>query len=84
MNPYLILFSVLTTLWNSLSYLIKAIFQGGNRQLIIKESLANGRLIPNPAFVKHKSLYSQITSLSAKYNVTADALAMRFLLDSFS
>lgn len=61
----------------------KTTFQGGHRQLIIKESLANGRLIPNSAFVRHTYLYDQITSLAAKYNVTADALAIRFCLDSF-
>ncbi|MGX1752925.1 aldo/keto reductase [Sphingobacterium sp. NPDC055346] len=61
----------------------KAVFQSRDRQLIIKESLANGRLIPNSDFVKHKSLYRQMTSLSAKYNVTTDALAMRFCMDSF-
>lgn len=62
---------------------VKEIFVNTNRQLIIKESLANGRLIPNTSFKEHNGLYKYITKLADKYNVGADAIAIRFCIDSF-
>ena len=62
---------------------LKATLRNTNRQLIIKESLANGRLIPNALFKKHQGLYRYITKLAAKYHVGADAIAIRFCIDSF-
>ena len=62
---------------------LREIFLSSNKQLILKESLANGRLIPNASFKKHSSLYGYMTKLAAKYNVGADAIAIRFCRDSF-
>jgi aryl-alcohol dehydrogenase-like predicted oxidoreductase len=62
---------------------LKEIFADTKRQLIIKESLANGRLIPNTSFKEHNELYTSITKLADKYNVGADAIAIRFCMDSF-
>lgn len=62
---------------------LKEIFLDSNRQLIIKESLANGRLIPNTSFKEHSLLYKYITKLADKYNVGPDAIAIRFCIDSF-
>lgn len=62
---------------------LKEIFLNTNRQLIIKESLANGRLMPNTSFKEHNGLYHYITKLADKYNVGADAIAIRFCIDSF-
>ena len=62
---------------------LKEIFLNTSRQLIIKESLANGRLIPNTTFKEHNGLYKSITKLADKYNVGADAIAIRFCIDSF-
>jgi aryl-alcohol dehydrogenase-like predicted oxidoreductase len=62
---------------------LKTTLHKANRQLIIKESLANGRLIPNTLFKKHNGLYQGITKLAAKYNVGADAIAIRFCIQSF-
>ena len=62
---------------------LKGFFLNANRQLIIKESLANGRLIPNTSFKEHNGLYKYITKLADKYNVGADAIAIRFCIDSF-
>lgn len=62
---------------------LKEFFVDSNRHLIIKESLANGRLIPNTAFKEHDELYRCITMLATKYNVGADAIAIRFCIDSF-
>ena len=62
---------------------LKEIFLNTNRQLIIKESLANGRLIPNTSFKEHNGLYKYIAKLAHKYNVGTDAIAIRFCIDSF-
>lgn len=62
---------------------MKEIFAQSNRQLIIKESLANGRLIPGSASTDNNGPYSYITKLANQYNVGADAIGIRFCLDSF-
>lgn len=62
---------------------LKEIFHNAQRQLIIKESLANGRLMPNAIFKKHNALYQYITKLATNYNVGADAIGIRFCIDSF-
>ena len=62
---------------------LQELFLNTNSQLIIKESLANGRLIPNTMFRKHSDLYNYITKLADKYNVGTDAIGIRFCIDSF-
>lgn len=62
---------------------LKGAFDDPNRQLIIKESVANGRLIPHSSSRKHRRLYKDIKKLAEKYQVGADAIAIRFCLDSF-
>lgn len=62
---------------------LKDVLLDTSRQLVIKESLANGRLIPNISFKEHNGLYNYITKLAGKYNVGADAIAIRFCIDSF-
>lgn len=62
---------------------LKDILLDTSRQLVIKESLANGRLIPNTSFKEHNGLYNYITKLADKYNVGTDAIAIRFCIDSF-
>lgn len=52
-------------------------------QLIIKEALANGRLIPNGHYPQYKNLYALLMELSKKYNVGTDAIAMRFCMENF-
>ncbi|HCU45598.1 MAG TPA: hypothetical protein DF610_12735 [Sphingobacterium sp.] len=39
--------------------------------------------MPNSFFNKHNNLYRYISDLAVKYNVAADAIAMRFCMDSF-
>ncbi|WP_299101593.1 aldo/keto reductase [uncultured Winogradskyella sp.] len=45
---------------------------------IIKEALANGRLIPNSNYFDYKNLYTFISQLADKYNVGADAIALNY------
>ena len=51
---------------------------------IIKEALANGRLMPNTNYSNYSELYNFIISLAEKYNVGADAIALRYCIDNFS
>lgn len=51
--------------------------------VIIKEALANGRLLPNVKFASYKKLYAFINLLATKYKVDADAVALRYCMDMF-
>lgn len=51
--------------------------------LIIKEALANGRLIPNTPYDAYQPLYKFLEQLATTYNVTADAIALRYCIDVF-
>lgn len=50
---------------------------------IIKETLANGRLIPNNRNSSYFLLYDFLMELADKYKVGADAVAMRYCIDKF-
>ena len=50
---------------------------------IIKEALANGRLLPNNNFPEYRKLYNFMQHLARKYNVTPDAIALRYCIDVF-
>lgn len=51
--------------------------------ILIKEVLANGRLIPNDEYQGYRPLYNQMNQLAKKYEVGPDAVALRFAMDSF-
>mgnify|MGYP005992984035 CR=1 FL=1 len=50
---------------------------------IIKEALANGRLIPNENYPEYSNLYAFIKLLSEKYNIGEDAIPLRYCLEVF-
>ncbi len=50
---------------------------------IIKEAMANGRLIPNYSFPNYRKLYDLMQRLAKKYNVGADAIALRYCMEVF-
>ena len=50
---------------------------------IIKEALANGRLIPNNKNSNYFLLYDFLMEIADKYKVGADAVAMRYCMDKF-
>lgn len=52
-------------------------------ELILKEVLANGRLLPNEQYYHYSNLYNFINSLADKYDVRADAIVLRYAMDSF-
>lgn len=51
------------------------------KTIIVKEALANGRLLPNPGFPDYKDLYQYLQELGKKYGVGADAIALRFVFE---
>lgn len=59
-----------------LSNLIKT-----GRIVIVKEALANGRIFRNDNYKHYGSLYTYLESLSEKYQVSIDAIALRFIMD---
>lgn len=50
---------------------------------IIKETLANGRLIPNTNYPEYRNLYDFMMRLANKYGVGADAIALRYCMAIF-
>lgn len=52
-------------------------------RLIIKETMANGRLIPNKQYPEYNVLYVFMNTLAAKYHVGIDAVAMQYCMESF-
>ncbi|MFK7834194.1 MAG: aldo/keto reductase [Winogradskyella sp.] len=51
------------------------------KTVIIKEALANGRVFPNTKFPKYNPAYEDLKTLSGKYKVGIDAVALRFVID---
>lgn len=52
------------------------------KKIIIKEALANGRVFQNETFQHYKNAYNVLESLSIKYKVGVDAIALRFIVDN--
>ena len=50
---------------------------------IIKEALANGRLIPNTAYPNYKNVYDLTHRFAEKYEVGVDAIALKYCMDIF-
>lgn len=64
----------------SLAELVGADF---DKTIIVKEALANGRVFPNvQRYPQYRAHYNLLSELSKKYNVGADAIALRFCMDS--
>ncbi|SNR33862.1 Predicted oxidoreductase [Lutibacter agarilyticus] len=51
------------------------------KTVIIKEGLANGRLFKNEKFTHYQEVYGALDTLAKKYNVGADAIVLRFIMD---
>ncbi|WP_179317499.1 aldo/keto reductase [Winogradskyella undariae] len=51
------------------------------KTVIIKEGLANGRIFKNDKFKAYDKAYNYLVTLSNKYNVGYDAIAIRFIMD---
>lgn len=51
------------------------------KTVIIKEGLANGRVFKSDSFQNYNEAYNYLETLSNKYNVGNDAIALRFIMD---
>ena len=49
-----------------------------NKQIIIKEALANGRLFRTESYNHYRKLYNLLDELALKYKTTADAVLLKF------
>nr|WP_252723791.1 aldo/keto reductase [Winogradskyella psychrotolerans] len=59
---------------------LKALLAEG-KTVIIKEALANGRIFRNDQFKAYQTAYHYLETLSKKYQVESDAIALRFIMD---
>ncbi|WP_396603023.1 aldo/keto reductase [Algibacter sp. R77976] len=65
---------------STFSILKEALSQG--KKVIVKEALANGRVFQNEKFQGYKEQYKILKALSKKYQVDADAVALRFVMEN--
>lgn len=49
-----------------------------NKEIIIKEALANGRIIRNSNYPNYKSMSSILEKLALKYSIGVDAIALKY------
>lgn len=56
--------------------------KSGDKRIIIKEALANGRIFPNTNYGHYSALYKTLQIFSKKYGVGIDALALRFCVET--
>ncbi len=77
------LFDLVQVTYNLLDQSVKdvlSLLEG--RRIVIKEALANGRLLPQEKYPHYRECYAYMTDLSGKYGTGVDAIALRFVLDS--
>lgn len=73
------LFTVFQVTYNILEQSLRELINNNSDKLfIIKEAMANGRLLPNKSFPHYKEMYAALEILAQKYHVGPDAIAMRF------
>ncbi|SNQ44953.1 aldo/keto reductase [Cellulophaga lytica] len=53
-----------------------------NKTVIVKESLANGRVFKSDAFKNYQKNYKTLEALANNHNVSVDAIALRFIIDA--
>ncbi|WP_349663872.1 aldo/keto reductase [Cellulophaga lytica] len=53
-----------------------------NKTVIVKESLANGRVFKSDAFKNYQKNYKTLEALANNHNVSVDAMALRFIIDA--
>jgi len=61
------------------SILKELLYKG--KTVIVKEALANGRLLPSSAYSHYESLYRLMDELASQHDVGIDAIALRFVMD---
>ena len=76
-ESFQVTYNVLETSTHSI---LKNLINAG-RVVIVKEALANGRVFRNADYKHYDGLYSYLEHLSDKYQVSADAIALRFVID---
>lgn len=80
-----LLFDVFQVTYNVLDQSIAPIADRIEEQkgrLVIKEAMANGRIIPDKRFPDYSNMYKMLNELAQKYGVGVDAIALRFCMDS--
>ncbi len=76
-DSFQVTFNMLET---STRKVLRELIQTG-RIVIVKEALANGRIFRNAHYKHYGNLYTYLELLSKKYQVSVDAIALRFIID---
>lgn len=81
------LFEVFQVTYNVFEQSMEALISAtrdSNTRWVIKEAMANGRVFPNSQFPEYAPTYAYLELLARKYNVTIDAIALRYCQDSLN
>ena len=77
------LFTLFQVTYNILEQSLKEVMSNTEgAQFIIKEPMANGRILPLAKFEKYHKLYAVLKRMAEKYNVGEDAIALQFAWQS--
>ncbi len=71
-------YNILEQSLSSITHLLKK----NQNRIVIKEGLANGRLLPNSNYPFYQQLYATLNQIATKYKVEADAVALRFCIQT--
>ncbi len=63
---------------------IASVIAQKNKRVVIKEAVANGRLMPNENYPNYSELYQTLQKIADHHNVGIDAIALRFCMDTVS
>jgi len=63
---------------------VLSLIKESNSRIIIKEALANGRVLPNDQYPEYIELYKALGSMADKYAVGVDALALQFCIQTIN
>jgi aryl-alcohol dehydrogenase-like predicted oxidoreductase len=74
-------YQVTFNIFDQSCYMVLRELLAKGKTVIIKEALANGRIFRNKSFQNYKTIYNYLDLLASKYNVGADAIGLRFLID---
>jgi aryl-alcohol dehydrogenase-like predicted oxidoreductase len=75
------LFDIFQVTYNFLDQSLLAISDeliSQNKQIVIKEALANGRIFSNQNYPHYQKMYALLESLAKKHNVGVDAIALKY------
>lgn len=77
-------FQVTYNILDSSTHMVLCSLLAQGKAVIVKEAMANGRLLQNSNFPQYESLYRLMDEIATDHRVGTDAIALRYVIDSLS